>query len=210
MWAWINDAIGLVAGHPDWALAAAFLAAIIEAVAVVGTIIPGTFILMGLAGAAAAAGHPMIPYLVVSIIGAVIGDFVSYWVGNRYRDTIRGCWPLSQRPEMMEGAERFFHRFGTLSVALCRFIPVLRSLVPLVAGVAGMPARRFLVANVASAFVWAPTHVCPAQLAGLSVDRLRAGDWESAALWGAGVLACCIGAWLLHRRLAPCLVAARR
>ena len=38
---------------------------------------------MGVAGAAAAAGQPMVPFLVLAIIGAVIGDFLSYWVGHR-------------------------------------------------------------------------------------------------------------------------------
>ena len=217
MWEWINDstglmsgAFGLVAQNPGWALAVAFLAAIIEAVAILGTIIPGTVIVMGVAGAAAAAGQPMIPFLVVAILGAVVGDFLSYWIGFRYRLTIRQWWPLAQRPRLMASADRFFARYGAYSVALCRFIPVLRSTVPLVAGITGMSRRRFLIANVSSALVWAPAHVCPAQLAGLSIDRLRAGDWESAAFLAAGVLACCVAVWVLHRRLAPLLIAARR
>ena len=209
-WSWIDNAIKLVASHPDWALAAAFLAAIIEAVAVFGTIIPGTFILMGIAGAAAAAGQPMMPFLILAILGAVIGDYVSYWVGFRYRATIRQTWPLSQKPQLMAGADRFFDQYGSYSVALCRFIPVFRSLVPLVAGIAGMSRRRFLAANVASAFVWAPAHVFPAQLAGLSFERLRAGDWESAALLGAGLLASTLAIYVAHRRLAPLLITPRR
>jgi len=217
MWDWINDtsgwmsgAIGLVAQNPDGALVVAFLAAIIEAVAIFGTVIPGTFILMGIAGAAAAAGQPMWPFLAVAVTGAVIGDFLSYWVGYRYRFTVRQWWPFAQRPQLMAAADRFFERYGSYSVALCRFIPVLRSTVPLVAGIVGMSRKRFLIANVTSAFIWAPAHVCPAQLAGLLIDRLRAGDWEHAAYLGAGVLACCIAVWVLHWRLSPLLIAARR
>jgi membrane protein DedA with SNARE-associated domain len=217
MWDWVNDAsgwmsntIGLVALHPGWALVVAFLAAIIEALAIVGTIIPGTVVVMGVAGAAAAAGQPMLPILGVAVLGAVIGDFLSYWVGFRFRFTVRGWWPLANRPQIMARADRFFARYGSFSVALCRFIPVLRSTVPLVAGIAGMSTRRFLIANVASALVWAPAHVFPAQLAGLSIDRLREGDWGSAALLGAIVLACCAGIWVLHRRVMPMVLAARR
>jgi membrane protein DedA with SNARE-associated domain len=217
MWEWINEtpgwmsgALDFVAQNPGGALAVAFLAAIVEALAIVGTIIPGTFIVMGVAGAAAAAGQPMIPFLVVAVLGAVIGDFLSYWVGFHYRFTVRQWWPLAQRPELMARADRFFARYGSYSVALCRFIPVLRSTVPLVAGIAGMSRRSFLIANVTSALVWAPAHVCPAQLAGLSIDRLRSGDWESAALLGAGVLAFCVVIWLVHRRLSPLVIAARR
>jgi membrane protein DedA with SNARE-associated domain len=217
MWEWIHHscdwmsvALALVAQNPGWALAVAFLAAIIEALAIVGTIIPGTFIVMGVAGAAAAAGQRMLPFLAVAVLGAVIGDFISYWIGYRFRFTVRQWWPLAQRPHLMAGADRFFDRYGSYSVALCRFIPVLRSTVPLVAGIAGMSRRRFLIANVASALVWAPAHVCPAQLAGLSFDKLRDGDWASAAYLGAGVVACGVLVWLLHRRLTPLLIAARR
>ena len=217
MWDWINGSsgwmsgtIGLVAQNPEWALVVAFLAAIIEALAVVGTIIPGTFIVMGVAGAAAAAGQPMIPFLVVAILGAVIGDFLSYWLGFHFRFTVRQWWPFASRPQLMASADRFFARYGSFSVALCRFVPVLRSTVPLVAGIAGMSRRRFLIANVSSALVWAPAHVCPAQLAGLSIDKLREGDWGSAALLAAGVIMFGIAIWVLHRRLTPLVLAARR
>jgi undecaprenyl-diphosphatase len=101
----------------------------------------------------------------------------------------------------MANAVHFFNRYGTYSVALCRFVPVLRSTVPLVAGMAGMRQKRFVIANVASAFVWAPVHIYPAQLAGISLDRLRDGDWQSGALWGALLLAGCAAAWALHRMI---------
>jgi len=123
---------------------------------------------------------------------------------------VRGWWPLATRPQIMASADRFFARWGSFSVALCRFIPVLRSTVPLVAGITGMSRRRFLIANVTSALIWAPAHVFPAQLAGLSIDRLRDGDWMSAAWLGAIVVVCGIAVWLVHRRLTPLVLAARR
>ncbi|OIQ74539.1 hypothetical protein GALL_438060 [mine drainage metagenome] len=62
-----------------------------------------------------------------------------------------------------------------------------------------MRQRRFIAANVASALVWAPLHIYPAQLAGVSLGRLRDGDWQSGAVWGAVLLAGCGAAWALHR-----------
>ena len=50
-----------------------------------------------------------------------------------------------------------------------------------------MPVRRFVVANVLSALVWAPVHVFPAQLAGLSVGRLQAGDGQTVAMIAAAL-----------------------
>jgi membrane protein DedA with SNARE-associated domain len=199
MWFWIDTAVDFVALYPHAALGVVFLAAIIEAVAVLGILIPGTPILMAAAGAAAMAGQAMLPFLAVSIIGAVIGDFLSFWVGGRFSHRLRRVWPFSRRPTLVDNAERFFDRYGTYSVALCRFLPVFRSTVPLVAGMAGMRRRRFVLANVASAFVWAPVHIYPAALAGLSLGRLRDGDWQSGVLWGVILLAGCAAAWGVHR-----------
>jgi membrane protein DedA with SNARE-associated domain len=199
MWYFINAIVDLVALHPAWALCVVFLAAIVEAVAVLGVLIPGTPILMAVAGAAAMAGQPMLPFLILSVVGAVIGDFVSFWFGKRFSFRLRRVWPFASRPALMDNAVRFFDRYGIYSVALCRFVPVLRSTVPLVAGMAGMRRRHFVLANVTSAFVWAPVHIYPAQLAGLSLDRMRDGDWQSAALWGVVLLAGCAAAWGVHR-----------
>src|SRR5438270_812781 len=131
MWSWIDIIVDFVAVNPNAALGVVFLAAIVEAVAVLGILVPGTPILMAVAGAAAMAGQPMLPFLVLSIIGAVIGDFLSFWVGGRFSGRLRCAWPFSRRPELMDNAETFFDRYGFLSVALCRFVPVLRSTVPL-------------------------------------------------------------------------------
>jgi membrane protein DedA with SNARE-associated domain len=198
MWSLIDAAVELVAWYPGWALGVVFAAAVIEAVAVLGILIPGTPILMAVAGAAAMAGQSMLPFLALSIIGAVLGDFLSFWIGRHFSSRLLSIWPFASRPALMANAARFFARYGPLSVALCRFVPVLRSTVPLVAGMAGMRQRRFVLANVASAFVWAPVHIYPAQMAGLSIGRLKNGDWQTCLLWGAGLWACAAAAWGLH------------
>ncbi len=198
MWSLIDGAVDLVGWYPGWALGVVFAAAIIEAVAVLGILIPGTPILMAVAGAAAMAGQSMLPFLILSIVGAVIGDFLSFWIGRRFSSRLLGVWPFSRRPVLMANAVRFFERYGLYSVALCRFVPILRSTVPLVAGMAGMRQRRFVLANVASAFVWAPVHIYPAQMAGLSISGLKDGNWHTALLWGVALVTCGAAAWAMH------------
>jgi membrane protein DedA with SNARE-associated domain len=156
---------------------------------------------MAVAAAGAMSGMSMLPIMVVAIVGAVIGDFVSYWLGHTFRARLRGMWPFATRPSLMNQAQTFFRRYGTASVAICRFVPVLRSTVPLVAGMAGMSRTRFLVANVSSAFVWAPAHVVPAQFAGLSLADLQTGDWQNAAICAAVLLAFTVAGWAVHRRV---------
>ena len=218
MWEWtttstrfVSSAIGLVAQNPEWALVVAFLAAIIEAVAIVGTFLPGTFIVMGVAGAAAAAGQPMLPFLAVAVAGAV----------HRRFSVLLGRLPLTASPCGNGGPWRSGRTDGRRRPVLRAIrrpiawrcagsFPVLRSTVPLVAGIAGMSRRRFLIANVASALVWAPAHVCPAQWpvcrsTSCATEMADGGCSSARACWPSALLV-----WLLHRRLSPLLIAARR
>ena len=197
----IASTIAMVAAHPILADAVAFAGAVVEAVAVVGLIVPGTPIVMAVAGTAALAGSSMLPIVLAAIAGAVLGDGISFWLGWRHGARIGRLWPLSRRPDLLPLAERFFARYGALAVALARFVPVLRNTVPVVAGMARMPMRRFLVANVASAAVWAPTHVYAAQLGGVALRSLQAGNWHASAFAGGGAALLLLGAVLLHRRL---------
>ncbi len=192
-------ASGAVVQYPALALLVAFAGAVMEAVVVVGVIVPGTPMMMAVAGAASLAGRPMLPILVVGVLGAIMGDGISFWIGHHYGARIRGMRPFRGRPQVIERAEAFFCRFGMPSVGLARFVPVLRSTVPLVAGMTGMPIRRFLVANVLSALVWAPAHIYPAQLAGAALTQWQAGGWWLPMAVGVLLLALAAGAVALHR-----------
>lgn len=193
------------------ATAVVFVAAVVEAVAVLGILLPGTPVLMAVAAAAGIAGLPMPPIMAAAMAGAVLGDGLSFWLGRRYGTQIRRSWPFASRPALLARADAFFLRFGAPSVAIARFLPVLRSTVPLVAGMSGMPVRAFVLANVLSAAIWAPLHVLPAQWAGVSLGRLGDGGlgesspWVWAALAG-GALVLGLIAWGIHRatsRMAP-------
>src|SRR4051794_41917466 len=96
MWSWINAGVDLVAVYPAYALAVVFLAAIIEAVAVLGILVPGTPILMAVAGAAAMAGQPVVAVLALSIIGAGVWGFFSFLVGGGFLRGVSG--PLAFFP----------------------------------------------------------------------------------------------------------------
>ncbi len=197
---------GAVAHHPELALLIAFAGAVIEAVAVLGVVVPGTPMLMAVAGAASVAGMSVWPIMLVAVAGAVIGDGVSFWIGRRYGAQIRTWWPIRSHPALITRAEAFFRRFGVPSVALARFVPVIRSTVPLVAGMTGMPTRPFLVANILSALVWAPAHVLPAKLAGVAILRLQAGGWWVPVGIGVLLLAMLGAAVALHRLGRPAKV----
>ena len=198
----IAGAAALAAAHPLLAVLIAFVGAVVEAVPVLGIVVPGTPMLMAVAGTVALAGMPMLPIVLAGVAGAVLGDVIAFWLGAHYQRRIRAVWPFSGHGGLLPRAKRFFARYGVLSVAMARFLPVLRSVVPLVAGMTGMPVRRFLAANVASAAVWAPAHVFAAELGGFAVRQWQAGHWQTAALAAGGLALAVAGALLLHRRYA--------
>ncbi|WGS53695.1 VTT domain-containing protein [Paraburkholderia sp. D15] len=158
-----------LAGHPAWMLAVVFLAAFLEAVAVIGTFIPGSTA-MFLAGALTGTGSLSLPWVFVwAIVGAIAGDGMSFWLGGRYKEHIVQMWPFCRHPEVLEAGQRFFRKHGAKSVVLARFIGPLRAIVPVVAGMMGMSPLRFYAMNVLSALLWAPAHILPGVVFGASV-----------------------------------------
>ncbi len=169
---WVHQFTAFVSLHPQWAGAIAFLTAMAEAIAFVGLLVPGTSILIGI-GALVGLGHlPLWPILVWAALGAIAGDGFSYWLGRRYHQTLRGLWPFSRHPEWLRQGEAYFQAKGAMSVVLGRFFPVLRSVVPAVAGMLNMPPLRFYTVNILSALLWSPAHILPGALAGAALARL--------------------------------------
>jgi membrane protein DedA with SNARE-associated domain len=168
-----------IAMHPQYAYVAVFLLALSEAVPIVGTVVPGSTLIFGISALAAAADLQPWMLLIAATIGAIVGDGLSFWLGRRYHRGILLQWPLNQFPAFISRAEAFFARYGGASVFLARFTAVVRAFVPLIAGILGMPARQFYIANVLSAVIWAPAHVFPgvmvsvlAKLAGATTDQI--------------------------------------
>ena len=197
----LSAVIDFIAAHRAWALPLIFLVSFGESFAFLSLAIPGTTILAA-CGALVPSGTLSIwPLLAGAIPGAVLGDGISYWLGRRYGTAITGAWPLSRHPGMVEAGERFLRRHGWASVAIGRFFGPVRAVIPLVAGVAHMDRRQFWIANVLSAFVWAPAVMLPGALLGWAADRADATEqWMMAGAVAA--VAVVAGIVVLRRRRA--------
>jgi undecaprenyl-diphosphatase len=152
--------------HPEWAAAVVFGVALVESLAIVGVLVPGVIILFG---AGALIGTGVLDFWSIAawaIAGAIIGDGLSYWLGHHFEYlTARWRW-FRLHPDHLEKGIRFFERYGDISIALGRFFGPIRAVVPLAAGLMRMPPRRFFIANVLSAIVWAPAYLAPGMLLG--------------------------------------------
>ena len=159
----------LLAGHSAWTLTVIFLAAFLEAIAVIGTFIPGSTA-MFLAGALAGTGSLSLGWVFLwAIAGAVAGDGMSFWIGRRYKARIVQLWPFRTHPQILDAGHRFFQKHGAKSVVFARFIGPVRAIVPVVAGMLDMTPLRFYAMNVLSALLWAPAHILPGVVFGASV-----------------------------------------
>jgi membrane protein DedA with SNARE-associated domain len=157
----IDAVVEFIRAHEAWAVPIVFVLAFGESLAFVSLLLPATAILFAAGGLIGASGIPFWPIWAAAATGAFFGDWLSFWLGGRYKREIAGLWPLSRHPRMLERGEAFFHRWGTAGVFLGRFFGPLRCVMPLVAGICAMPQPWFQLANVTSALVWATGILAP-------------------------------------------------
>jgi membrane-associated protein len=169
----VEHLTGLVAHHADLAYLAVFLAALLEAVPVVGSVVPGSTIILALSALIGARQLHLIPFLGAAICGAIAGDGAAFWIGHRRQREILNAWPMSRYPGLIAQSEAFFHRYGTLAVFFARFVAPVRAFVPLTAGALDMAPRRFYTINITAIVLWACSHTLPGVLAVSVFERYR-------------------------------------
>jgi membrane-associated protein len=123
--------------------------------------LPGDSILF-LAGAFCATGaHSKDPHLnlavvvIGSFVAAVVGAQLGYLIGHRYGTRLFKPDARLFKTEYLEQGQDFFDKRGPRSVVLARFIPFVRTVVPILAGTGRMPARKFATSNLIGATIWA-------------------------------------------------------
>jgi membrane-associated protein len=123
--------------------------------------LPGDSILF-LAGAFAATdAHSHDPHLNLAVVvagsflAAVVGTQLGYLLGHHYGTRLFKPHARLFKTEYLERAQKFFDKRGARAVVLARFIPFVRTVVPMLAGAGRMPLRKFATANVAGAAIWA-------------------------------------------------------
>jgi membrane protein DedA with SNARE-associated domain len=203
----IDPLIAFVSAHAWLAYLTLFLAAFLEAVPIVGSVIPGSTIILALS-ALVPGGDLQLPWVLASAIaGAMLGDGSAFWIGHRAQRQILSAWPLKNYPGVVAKSEAFFNRWGALAVFFARFVPPIRAFVPITAGALGMPPIRFYAVNIPAILLWAPAHVLPGVLAVSALHRyggfaphagLAKHYWMLFVIVGALIV--WLGLWVFHRR----------
>lgn len=144
----------ITAQYGTWTYVILFLIVFAETGLVVTPFLPGDSLLFA-AGAIAALGGLDVRLLVVLlIVAAILGDTVNYWIGARIgRRAFTGNIRFV-RKEYLLRTERFYEKHGGKTIILARFVPIIRTFAPFVAGVGVMNYRRFLAYNVIGGVAW--------------------------------------------------------
>lgn len=142
-----------------WVYAILFLIIFVETGLVVMPFLPGDSLLFATGMLAAQFPESLNVWLVMILlfIAAVSGDAVNYSIGKATRMRIVDFRIFSYQPvknEHIEKTHEFYEKYGSKTIVIARFVPIVRTLAPFVAGIGRMDYKTFLTYNVAGGFIW--------------------------------------------------------
>ncbi|MCL6262104.1 DedA family protein [Craterilacuibacter sp. RT1T] len=144
----------LATAYGPWIYAILFLIVFCETGLVVTPFLPGDSLLF-VAGALAAMGEMNIHAMVALLIcAAIIGDGVNYAIGRYFGEKLAARYPKLIRPEYLAKTHAFYEKHGGKTIILARFVPIVRTFAPFVAGIGKMGYRHFAFYNVTGAILW--------------------------------------------------------
>jgi membrane-associated protein len=146
---------GIIHDYGAWTYALLFLIVFCETGLVVTPFLPGDSLLFAVGTFAAIGALDLVLVMLVLLVAAVLGDAVNYAIGSRLgpavfrRDDVRY---LNRRH--LERTHEFYERYGAKTIVIARFVPIVRTFAPFVAGIGRMRYGHFLFYNVAGALLW--------------------------------------------------------
>lgn len=143
----------LVRQYGAWSYGILFVIVFAETGLVVTPFLPGDSLLFA-AGALAGLGSIRLDLAAgVLIVAAILGDTVNYWIGQYLGHRLL-AWGRLIRKEHIDRTHAFFEKYGGKTIIIARFVPIVRTFAPFVAGVGEMTYSRFLAYNVIGALLW--------------------------------------------------------
>lgn len=131
------------------------LVILIENGILAGFFLPGDTLLLAVGALASAGSLDLGLVITYALIGAIIGNIIGYIIGKKYgRAVFSKETNRFFKKSYVERIEKFFQRFGKISVFLARFVPIVRTGIPTLAGIGKMNYRNFILLTIIGAVVW--------------------------------------------------------
>ncbi len=144
----------IISQYGTWTYAILFLIVFMETGFVVTPFLPGDSLLFA-AGSFAALGA-LNPWMIIILlsIAAILGDTINYWIGNYIGERAFSGSIRWLKQEYLEQTQEFYEKHGGKTIILARFVPIIRTFAPFVAGVGSMSYGKFISYNVIGGIVW--------------------------------------------------------
>lgn len=142
----------------DFGYIGVFITLFLESGIIIGFFLPGDSLLFTAGLLASQHYLNIVALIIVSVAAAILGNNAGYYTGKSFGSSLfqkRGSFWFS--PKRVEEAHAFFEKEGPQSLILARFIPAVRTFVPIIAGVGKMPYRPFLLFNALGGLLWGIT-----------------------------------------------------
>jgi membrane-associated protein len=145
----------IIQDYGAWTYLILFLIIFCETGLVVTPILPGDSLLFAVGTFAASGSLDLGLVLLLLTVAAILGDSVNYAIGYRLGPQIfrKGRIRLLN-PEYLERTHRFYEKYGAKTIVIARFVPIIRTFAPFVAGIGRMSYARFVAYNVAGGIFW--------------------------------------------------------
>jgi len=142
--------------HGSLVYALLFAVIFCETGLVVTPFLPGDSLLFAIGAIAADPSSGLNVWLggLVLFSAAFAGDNTNYWVGRVIGKWMLRRFPRVVKPQHLEKTHRFFDRYGGKTIIIARFVPIVRTITPFVAGTGRMPYRRFILFSIAGTLLW--------------------------------------------------------
>lgn len=139
--------------YGDWVYGLLFAIIFTETGVVIAPFLPGDSLLFVAGALCVTEGLSLSVLMVLLIVAAILGDAVNYSVGRWFGDALMKRTRLIS-PEKIKYTQDFFEKHGPKTIVIARFLPIVRTMAPFVAGFSGMDAKRFLTYNVSGGILW--------------------------------------------------------
>jgi len=131
-----------------------FMVIFLETGLVVTPFLPGDSLLFA-AGSFAALGSFRIEILFVALaLAAILGDTINYWIGNYLGPKVFRSKSRLLNKEYLDRTHKFYEKYGGMAIILGRFMPIIRTFVPFLAGIGRMSYFKFLLYNIIGGIAW--------------------------------------------------------
>lgn len=150
-----------ISDYPAWSGGIVFSVAMLESLAVIGLVIPGVAIMFTIGALIGSGSLNFVSSTLYAAAGASVGDALSFALGWHYKEKIVHLTFLKPHQNLLKKGHVFFEKYGVYSILIGRFIGPVRAIVPLVAGILGMPIKQYIPINILASMLWAPAYLLP-------------------------------------------------